>query len=84
MHQRESLAQNPDDELEPKVLETLDDSIYSMTFVAMIKPIHQEFFPKLKVGEYIYKSIMIFGIQMVMIVFIIMAAINGEDGLEYV
>lgn len=67
-----------------KVLNTLDDSIYSLTFVSLITQVCARYDLGFHITEYFFKSTMIFGIQLLMIIFIVKAAMNGKDGLDYV
>ena len=65
-------------------MNTLDDSIYSLTFVSMIKDITDRYDLGFHIHDYFFKSITIFGIQLLIVVFIVSAAFKGTDGLYYV
>jgi len=67
-----------------KVLDTLDDSIYSMTFVSMMEKIEQRYDLSFYVEDYFFKSCLIFAIQILIIGVIIKSIANGTDGRFYV
>lgn len=66
-----------------KTLE-LEDSIYCLTFVSTMKDICGRYDLTHHLDDYVWKTCMIFSIQILIIVFIIRGAIKGQDELEYI
>lgn len=62
----------------------LDNSIYCLTFVCMIDSMRLDWGFTKYLEDYFFKASMIYFIQMVLISFMLRAALMGYDGLDYV
>lgn len=67
-----------------KSLQALDDSIYSIAYVSMLKKVSARYNLSHHIEDYFLKSCIIFAIQILLILFILLSALHGEDGLDYV
>lgn len=63
---------------------SVDLSIYSLTFVSMITEVNAKYGLSQFIEDYFFKATMIFFIQILIISFILIAALTNTDGLEYV
>ena len=62
----------------------LDNSLYCITFTCMIESVRLDWGLTKHIEDYFYKSSMIFFIQIVLISFMLRAAMLDFDGLDYV
>lgn len=61
----------------------MENSIYSLTFVSMMREIKAEFKLDAHLEDYFFKATMVFFIQ-ILIIFLILASVPGdEDGNEF-
>ena len=66
-----------------KILQTIDDSIYSQCFASTVRNIGVRYELVFKAPEYFFKCAMIFFIQITIVVLVGLAALLDKDGLKF-